>query len=29
MVSHRIRLESAAEVDEEVIAWLRRAYDAA
>jgi len=29
MVTHRIRLESAAEVDEEVVAWLRRAYDAA
>ncbi len=29
MVSHRIRLESAADVDDEVIAWLRRAYDAA
>ena len=29
MVSHRIRLESAAEVDDEVIGWLRRAYDAA
>ena len=29
MVSHRIRLESAADVDEEVIGWLRRAYDSA
>jgi predicted transport protein len=29
MVSHRIRLESAADVDDEVIGWLRRAYDAA
>lgn len=29
MVSHRIRLESAADVDDEVVAWLRRAYDAA
>ena len=29
MVSHRIRLESAAEVDDEVVGWLRRAYDAA
>ena len=29
MVSHRIRLESAAEVDDEVVGWLRRAYEAA
>lgn len=29
MVSHRVRLESAAEVDDEVVGWLRRAYDAA
>lgn len=29
MVSHRVRLESAAEVDDEVMGWLRRAYDAA
>ena len=29
MVSHRIRLESAAEVDDEVVGWLRRAYESA
>jgi hypothetical protein len=29
MVSHRIRLESAADVDDEVVGWLRRAYEAA
>lgn len=29
MVGHRIRLESAADVDDEVVGWLRRAYDAA
>jgi hypothetical protein len=29
MVSHRIRLESAAKVDHEVVGWLRRAYEAA
>lgn len=29
MVSHRVRLESEAQVDAELIAWLRRAYEAA
>ncbi|HSG91089.1 MAG TPA: DUF5655 domain-containing protein [Pseudomonadales bacterium] len=29
MVSHRVRLASPAEVDGEVVAWLRAAYDAA
>lgn len=29
MVSHRVRLESAKEVDAELGAWLRAAYDAA
>jgi hypothetical protein len=29
MVSHRVKLGSAAEVDRELIGWLRRAYDAA
>lgn len=29
MVSHRVRLESAQDVDAELIGWLRRAYDAA
>jgi predicted transport protein len=27
MCTHRIQLTTAAEVDEEVIAWLRKAYD--
>ncbi len=29
MVTHRVRLESAAQVDQELAGWLRRAYDAA
>jgi hypothetical protein len=29
MVSHRVRVASLAEVDAELISWLRRAYDAA
>lgn len=29
MVSHRVRLEDAASVDDELIGWLRAAYDAA
>jgi hypothetical protein len=29
MVSHRVRLESVAEVNDELIAWLREAYDRA
>jgi hypothetical protein len=29
MVSHRVRLESAAEINAEVIAWLKEAYQAA
>ena len=28
MVTHRVRLESASEVDKELIGWLRMAYDA-
>lgn len=28
MVSHRVRLESAAQVDAELIGWLKQAYDA-
>ena len=27
MMSHRVRLESASEVDSELIAWLRKAYE--
>jgi hypothetical protein len=29
MVSHRVRVESASDVDAELIAWLRQAYDQA
>jgi hypothetical protein len=29
MVSHRVRLESAKDVDAEVIAWLKEAFNAA
>jgi hypothetical protein len=29
MVSHRVRVESAADVDRELVGWLRQAYDAA
>lgn len=29
MVSHRVRVESPAEVDAELIGWLRKAYDEA
>lgn len=29
MCSHRVRLESPNDVDDEVVAWLRRAYEAA
>jgi hypothetical protein len=29
MVSHRVRVASIAEVDAELAAWLRRAYEAA
>lgn len=29
MVTHRVRLESAAQVDAELVAWLRQAYAAA
>ena len=29
MVSHRVRLTSAKDVDKELVAWLRQAYDAA
>jgi hypothetical protein len=29
MVSHRVRVESPADVDDELIGWLRAAYDAA
>jgi hypothetical protein len=29
MVTHRVRVEDKASVDDELIAWLRKAYDAA
>ena len=29
MVSHRVRVESAADIDKDLIAWLKQAYDAA
>jgi predicted transport protein len=29
MVSHRVRLESGARIDKELIGWLKQAYDAA
>ena len=29
MVSHRVRISEAAEVDDELVGWLRQAYDAA
>jgi len=29
MVSHRVRVESAAEVDKQLIGWLRQAYESA
>jgi predicted transport protein len=29
MVSHRVRVENAAEVDAQLIGWLKQAYDAA
>jgi predicted transport protein len=29
MVTHRVRLESPAAVDEELVGWLRQAYDRA
>ena len=29
MVTHRVRLSSAADVDKELLGWLRKAYDAA
>lgn len=29
MVSRRVRVEDAAEVDDELVAWLRRAHEAA
>lgn len=29
MVSHRVRLESAKEIDKQLVAWLRTAFDAA
>ncbi len=29
MVSHRVRIENKAQVDKELIGWLKRAYDAA
>lgn len=29
MVSHRVRLTDVAQIDDELIGWLRRAYDAA
>jgi hypothetical protein len=29
MFTHRVRLASSADVDAELIAWLRQAYDAA
>ncbi len=29
MVSHRVRVETASDVDKEVVGWLKQAYDAA
>jgi hypothetical protein len=29
MVTHRVRLESAGDVDKQLISWLRDAYDQA
>jgi hypothetical protein len=29
MVSHRVRIESAKDVDAELASWLRKAYDGA
>jgi len=29
MVSHRVRVESAADVNAELVAWLREAYESA
>ncbi|MBY0456166.1 MAG: hypothetical protein K2V38_02390, partial [Gemmataceae bacterium] len=29
MMTHRVRVGSPAEVDKELVGWLRRAYDAA
>ena len=29
MVSHRVRVESAADVDKELVGWLKQAYEAA
>jgi Domain of unknown function (DUF5655) len=29
MVTHRVRIESAGQIDAELIAWLRQAYDKA
>ena len=28
MVSHRVRVSTLAEVDKELVEWLKRAYDA-
>jgi hypothetical protein len=28
MMTHRVQIADAAEIDAEVIAWLQRAYDA-
>jgi hypothetical protein len=29
MVTHRVRISDAAQIDADVLAWLKQAYDAA
>ena len=29
MVSHRVRIEKASEIDQQLVSWLKQAYDAA
>jgi Domain of unknown function (DUF5655) len=28
MVSHRVRIEKASEIDQQLVSWLKQAYDA-